>query len=476
MLVGREDEQRHLSREVGQGRAVVITGPAGMGKTALALAVASGSDNHLVTRGIATLSSVPFLIFRSHLDGGPVDSPECAAEHVLGSRPGLLVLDDLQWADPGSLDVIEHLVGRVPLIATVRESEPGAVATVARLEALGFGRLTLTGLDPDSARHLVRDRFPCRSAAEVDQIVATADGNPLLLTQLAPGSATPPTLTAALLDRMAELDDGAREAMHSLSVLGRPATPATVGDGAARLVRSGLARVVDDLIEVHHPLLAELVIEDLADQADAVRRRVSERVEPFEAALLLSRAGDRTGARIAAGRALARSGSRRERAEALLLYVNHAPEAEPDLAARIEAAGLFEEFGRPHEALACCTLTPAAERATSDLGRGKLLGLAAYAHWLLGRPDEFSSHIEAAISLLRGSDTEAEVWVLAGSTISATWIDLDGRSAIERAREAVALADRIGLGRSMARTRLAAVLSTAGEDGWADLYDEALVL
>lgn len=476
MLVGRDEELDRLTSALRHGRSAVIVGPAGIGKSTLAQTAASDLGGAFVGRAIASLSSVPFHLFRNRLRDHPVDASDEVVDHVLRSDPGPIVLDDLQWADPASLEVVDLLVGRVPVVATIRTDEPGSAPASARLEALGFDRFELRGLTDHEARALARRANPALTDTQVQALVDTAAGSPLLLIEMGRHDSVSPTLTRALLARLDDLAPEAREVVHRLCVLGRPAPPDLVGDGVATAVASGLVHWVDDQVEVHHPLLGELIEENLGDEAHTVRRRLAPLVGPHEAALLHARAGDRERARAEALRAVAAAASQRDRTEALLLAISHAPPGELDADLRFEATQLLIDFGRPSEALECSGLHLLDQTDASRFDRGRLTAVAAYSHWLLGDTARFATLVEDALTNLRGTRTEVEVRVLAGSTIYATWVDLDGRSALDRARQAVELSDEIGMGQGFARMRLAAVLSTIGASGWTDLYQEAIDL
>ena len=113
----------------------------------------------------------------------------------------------------------------------------------------------------------------------------------------------------------------------------------------------------------------------------------------------------------------------------------------------------------------------------AELGRvdrGALRAAEAEAAWLQGRQQECFALIELALADLEGTGTAAEVAALAGSTVIQTFVDVDGRPALARARRAVELADEVGAEQGYARTRLASVLVTAGEPGWVELYDDVI--
>lgn len=477
MFVGRVDEIEALVRSLRAAEPVVVVGPPGIGKSTLAVTAAARFDPDLILlRGIATLTSVPYLLFRTRVTIEGDDEPDEVATRFTSLAPGSVVLDDLQWADPASLDVIDQISGSTRLLATVRAGTARSDSMLKRLDEAGFTRIDLVGLDAEEARALARSTHPGIGDHALDAIVEAADGSPLLLTELGVEPVRSPTLTSALLHRLEQLSPSAREAMFRLSVLRRSASVDELGDGAGELTRAGLAHHREGRFEVHHDLLAELVLEELGDEADHVRHRLAPLVTDYEAALLLGAAGRHEAAREHALRAVDLSSSTRDRLEALIVTVANAPTGELDIDLRVDAGQLLNEFGRPQEALDLVTLDAVDTEHLPAADAGRLVGVAAYANWVLGDTRRFAELMEEALLHLRGTRTGAEVRVLAGSTMYATWVDLDGRSALERATEAVALADEIGQERSFARVRMAAVLSTSGMDGWVELYQEAMEL
>ena len=112
------------------------------------------------------------------------------------SGPVVIVLDDLQWADVESLELLVSLVGRLadtPLlvVVTVRELEVGRNdAVVDALAALSRGtgtrRLRLRGLTGEATAALVTQTAGAAvDASEAAAIHARAEGNPFFATELA---------------------------------------------------------------------------------------------------------------------------------------------------------------------------------------------------------------------------------------------------------------------------------------------------
>src|SRR5215211_7427413 len=112
MLAGRDQDVARLAAGLAQPGMSVICGPAGIGKTALALAAVSASGRRAVVGGgLRTVAHLPGLALSRALAARlPAHDPVLAAE-VARARvaDGVLVVDDAQWADRFSLAVATRL-------------------------------------------------------------------------------------------------------------------------------------------------------------------------------------------------------------------------------------------------------------------------------------------------------------------------------------------------------------------------------
>jgi len=202
-LFGREGEQRALSDDlsaamVGNGRLVLIGGDAGIGKTALAGAICRAAHGQgalaLIGRCYDLAETPPYgpwleLFARYPADvatpndglpplptvfAQPGGVGAVASQSVLfrevenflttlaARRPVVLLLDDLHWADPASLDLLRfvaRLAATLPLLllATYRTDELTRGHPLHRLLPLlvreaRASRLDLRPLDADGAR------------------------------------------------------------------------------------------------------------------------------------------------------------------------------------------------------------------------------------------------------------------------------------------------------------------------------------
>src|SRR5690606_22509819 len=219
-LVGREaalgwlvDAARRAA--AGEGRAVVITGEPGIGKTRLAeeLVAATRVDGMVVVwaRCLESASSAPFWGYTQIAEqlvaagvigddarralsavGGGVHTIDPAADRLAlhdamvaalrsSTRPLLIVADDLQWADASSLPALEFVAGalrRLPglLVATVRPGGRDAPALLVSCRAelvrgAGSRHSDLHGLSPDEVATWLSRRRAGDVAGDVARVV-----------------------------------------------------------------------------------------------------------------------------------------------------------------------------------------------------------------------------------------------------------------------------------------------------------------
>ena len=190
-------------------------------------------------------------------------------------QPQVMVVEDLHWSDPSSLELLGRLIAQSPtarvlLVGTARPEFVPPWPERLNLTAIKLARLTkrqartvieLVATAEESAAPLAPEadcdgaRTPTLSDAMIDAIVARADGIPLYLEELTrailePGVAhrveeIPATLADSLMARLDRLS-AAKEVAQRASVLGRefsyPLLAAVVGLEEAAL-RHGLTRL-----------------------------------------------------------------------------------------------------------------------------------------------------------------------------------------------------------------------------------------
>jgi len=148
------------------------------------------------------------------------------------AAPVAVVIEDLQWIDPASRDLLQYVarnLDRMPmlLILTSRPGgpgDPGLDELLAELLLVGATRLSLDPLSEQESRTLVRAlvKAPARES-DVSVILRRADGNPLFLGELASArevGALPESLRELLLLRVVGLDADARRFVDTASIIG----------------------------------------------------------------------------------------------------------------------------------------------------------------------------------------------------------------------------------------------------------------
>jgi DNA-binding CsgD family transcriptional regulator len=227
-LTDRLSERRVLDRFVagvraGEGRALVVRGEPGVGKTVLLDYLAGRASGCLVARASGVQSEMELAFAGLHqlcapmldhaeslpdpqrdalrtafgLSAGPVPDRFLVGLAVLGllsetarERPLICVMDDQQWLDHASAQALGFVARRLavdPVGLVFAAREPGQDVT-------GLPELVVTGLAEDDARQLLESALTGPLDARVrDQIIADTNGNPLALLEL-PRGLTPAQL------------------------------------------------------------------------------------------------------------------------------------------------------------------------------------------------------------------------------------------------------------------------------------------
>ena len=299
-LVGRAEELARLraafERVVDTEKPghVVVVGEAGIGKSRLVTVFAD--DIRAVVLDAACTpygEGITFLPLRELADRaaaldesapalGDLESADAAfaaAGTLLGhfavQGPLVVVLDDLHWAVPTFLDLVEYVVRAVDgpmLVVSVTRPE-----LLERRPAWGEGATTLEPIGGDDARLLV-DALPEREVLDdalATAILDAAEGVPLFVEQLAAHAAEadlvdegiPTSLDALLASRIDVLEPGERAVLSRAAVVGRAFSRESLGaltpDAEAReldgrlasLERRRLVRPRGDDHEFVHPLV-----------------------------------------------------------------------------------------------------------------------------------------------------------------------------------------------------------------------------
>lgn len=317
-LVGRHAEQAalqaFLTRAVEDGAALVLTGEAGVGKTALlahAVDQAAGVGVHLLqASGVEFESDVSFAglhqlvhtlddlvdglepaqgdalrVALGMKDGPPADpAVVCAAtlglvRRAARHRPVLMVVDDLAWIDRASALVFGYVARRLVgsaagFLAAQRAGQD------SYFDATGVDVLPVAPLDPTMSAVLLRARFPALAASVTRRLVTDAAGVPLALLELpreltgpqqTADTALPPTLAlshtlqSVFEARVNTLPASTRDALLLAALDGRQDGAADRGPQIGLLVAAERARLVrvdqaTGHFEFVHPLIRAAVV------------------------------------------------------------------------------------------------------------------------------------------------------------------------------------------------------------------------
>ena len=236
-LLERDDQLRCLRRVWddalgGSGSIVLLAGESGIGKTQLARVFVDGLDDGQVLWGVCDPLGVPRPLGPLHdvaadlgdalarllADGAPLHEISGELLRLLKARSVLLVVDDLQWADEATVDLLRFLLRRISgtrslVLATYRADDldhqhalRGLLGDVARAPAAT--RLDLAPLSVEAVTTMVgaRDIDP----ADLHRLTR---GNSFFVTEIVSqdGEVLPTTVRDAVLARAAGLDAAARD-------------------------------------------------------------------------------------------------------------------------------------------------------------------------------------------------------------------------------------------------------------------------
>jgi DNA-binding CsgD family transcriptional regulator len=274
-----------------RGRVVLVSGEAGIGKTALLrqfraslprrFSVLWGTCDPLFTpRPLGPLLEPAGevggeLAVLVEGDARPHEVAGALLAELRGRAPSVLVLEDLHHADEATLDVVRLMVRRIESVATLlalsfrddclHRDHPLRLVLGELPSHSVAARLELTGLSRSAVRAMAED-----SSLDPDDLYARTAGNPFFVTEtLAAGSeAVPGTVRDAVLARVARLSTAARDLLDAVAVVPQRSEiwlVEAMTDGRLgaldECLRSGVLRAEADGVVFRHEL-ARLAVED----------------------------------------------------------------------------------------------------------------------------------------------------------------------------------------------------------------------
>lgn len=454
-----------LAALLAEDRSVVVSGEAGIGKTTLLRTVAAESGRPVLEGGgLATLSWMTYLPLRRALgrDVADGDPTAVAADVETTVGAGVLLLDDAHWADPGTLETLTLLTGRVGVLAGVRRGDPGADSTLDRLRDAGYVDVPLRPLDTADAAGLVRTLRPDLPGAAVERLVSRTGGNPLLLRELSATGEPSASLRLALAARLRQLDDVAREVFGVVALAGRPVRSDALDEAGVKSLLAVDLLVSDGTrVSVRHALLGEIAAAEMSEELRrALHARIARAVaDDGEAARHYQLAGESELAHAAALRAAQAATQPAERANHLSVAAATASGPEGDRL-RLRAAFALEQ-AHDWDGMV----------ATLDLLDRDDLDAQAWAHllrargaWAAGDGEGLRRNLDAGLELAGGTASEVEVRLRIEHTRVPLFLEADPDAAVRESGAALELARATGVDVPRARYLDGTALCTA--DRW----------
>jgi DNA-binding CsgD family transcriptional regulator/tetratricopeptide (TPR) repeat protein len=458
----------------GQGSIALVTGEAGVGKTALVREFVEREaatarilwglcDDLLIPRPLGPLRDM-----LGHASGeldlsGVVDA--VLAEVSRPPHPVIAVIEDAHWADQASLDAIRFLgrrIARTPVlvVVTYRSDEVPADHPL---------RLTLGAIPPADVRRVRLAALSRRSVAQLagqadaDAVYQLTGGNPFFVREVlaAPGVDVPSTVQDAVMARVGRLGADGHACVELAGVVPSRAEQWLLdGCGVARGVdeaaRLGILRVDGDVVSFSNELARRAVEHSLAPgRRQELNQRVLEVLEgrdPEPARLVHhavqahAEAAVARFAPLAARRAISLD-SHREAADHLEHALRH--EDRYDAA---DLADLLDEYAREchlagrHERAKSAGLrvVESHERAADMQRLGASLCLLSEVYWHLGQGHEAAATSMRAIAVHDQQPASRELARAYSQQAKLAMVDGRADDAIAWGGKAVEIARRLG--------------------------------
>ena len=504
----------------GHGRLVLVGGEAGVGKTSLVRRFCDElpPGTALLWGGCDALATPrplgPFLEIAESAGSGiaglhdPWGAPHDVIEGLVtlaAARTALVVVEDVHWADEGTLDVLRLLARKIEttpclVVATYRDDQLardhplrialGDVSTAAALQRLSVRPLSRAGVA----------QLADEGGIDADTVWQLTAGNPFYVTELLAQGATevPETVRDLVLARIAQLGPQATAVVEAAAVA-PPSLDAALllavcgeaADSVDECVSSGVLHVVDDGVAFRHELSRAAVEESLSPA-----RRLA-----LHRSVLLALTDD-----LGAGTDLARISHHADEAADREAVLEFAPAA-AEHAAR---AGAYREAAAQYaRALRFAAHLPPGRRATLLEGRSRacyladdqreaiavireaigcrqeegapleearaLTELADYL-WCRGHNREADEAVARAVELAAGrAERREHAYVLHTEAMRAVYAG-DVETCLERARGALEVAERFGEATiaGHARVTIASIGARGDLDAGLRLLEEAV--
>jgi DNA-binding CsgD family transcriptional regulator len=438
----------------GGGRLVLVSGEAGIGKTALVRSfcsrferrpLAGACDGLRTPRPLGPIADIAGEI------GGPLEQAIASGEPVhvvfdalvgeLRSSPArIVVLEDLHRADEASLEIVALLARRVEqlgvlVLATYRADELprthplrvvlGDLATTAAVV-----RVPLEPLSPGAVASLAAPH-----GVDAADLHARTGGNPFFVTEALAGGRrdVPATVSDAVLARTASLGPRARELLDVVAIVPERAElwllEAVAHDALGALdecLASGVLHAEGPAVAFRHEL-ARMAVEESINP--------HRRVQLHRAALAVLRDPPR------GARDLARLAHHAEAADDAAAVLELAPAA----AERAAAVGAHREAAAQFaRALRCAEALPPGETA-------ELLERRSFECFLTDQPEDAIDALERALECWRAIGDARREGLALHALMRRRWCASDSAGAEAASAQAIEVLERLGPGPELAQ-------------------------
>ncbi|MDX6579736.1 MAG: hypothetical protein QOJ47_1285, partial [Gaiellales bacterium] len=289
------------SRLIGEGVSMAhgLSLPVGLGSTEPSESVAElapllralfdGSEPLLDRAGLSSLHSAPEQRYWRLQD------LQSLLERAAMDSPLLILLDDLQWADSGTVAALRALPARLAslpigwVLAMRPDRGPGPLrSAVEQLADEGAERLVLEPLDDAAVAHVASDVMRAEPDDTLLVMAGEAGGNPFLLVELLEGlrqerlvrvdsgratltaQRLPDRFRASMRERLDRMSDAARQVATVAGSLGRTFSfsnlammlglpPASLLTPVEELIEAGILRERGEQLSFQHDLVREAV-------------------------------------------------------------------------------------------------------------------------------------------------------------------------------------------------------------------------
>jgi DNA-binding CsgD family transcriptional regulator/tetratricopeptide (TPR) repeat protein len=305
----------------GRSRGLVITGEAGIGKSALIAAMLGDASSRGMAFGLGKADRIGRIVPGAPLLAALRDGPEpilasrdfatleqlsphplrlldtlgSMLEQRAGERPVAVAVDDIQWLDDLSIFLLRSLPARMPgsPIAWLLSSRDPRSGLVERLTSAHAGeprfiRMELGPLQIDDILAVARDHLGSSPGSADRRMLERTEGNPFLAVQVVNGLFATSMSADDAAEFPAPLLLGARERLKALpaqtadlvrwaAVFGAPlatvdaalllddTSARSVSDAAQAAIQAGILTVLRDSVAFRHELVRESVYVDLPD-------------------------------------------------------------------------------------------------------------------------------------------------------------------------------------------------------------------